>query len=144
MRQAHLLRALPQRSQVVPVRPCHPGRPSFLQDGGATLRGSAAAAEELINQALALDPKQPLALHLHIHIAEAASPQRCLPILLPYVWHSAAWLFCSRVVMVQRVLCRGLRRSSRSLTAVPERVRTTARESFSCSRVYQRADMLTQ
>ena len=35
------------------------------------------AGEELINRALAIDPKQPLALHLHIHIAEESSPQRC-------------------------------------------------------------------
>ena len=36
------------------------------------------AGEELINRALAIDPKQPLALHLHIHIAEESSPQRCV------------------------------------------------------------------
>ena len=48
------------------------------QDGD-TLKGSAMKAEELINQALAIDPANPLALHLHIHIAEAASPQRCGP-----------------------------------------------------------------
>lgn len=45
------------------------------QDG--ELKESAMAAEELVNRALALDPKQPLALHLHIHVAEEASPQRC-------------------------------------------------------------------
>ena len=57
------------------------------QDGGATLRESASAAEELINTALALDPQQPLALHLHIHIAEAASPQQWGSYL-----HSASFL----------------------------------------------------
>lgn len=41
-----------------------------------TLKESATAAEELINQALAIDPTNALALHLHIHIAEASSPQR--------------------------------------------------------------------
>lgn len=33
-------------------------------------------AEEMINQALAIDPHNALALHLHVHIAEASSPQR--------------------------------------------------------------------
>ncbi|BDA50251.1 hypothetical protein COCOBI_15-3800 [Coccomyxa sp. Obi] len=41
-----------------------------------TLKETASAAEELINQALAIDPTNALALHLHIHIAEASSPQR--------------------------------------------------------------------
>ena len=46
-----------------------------LQEGNE-LKESATSAEELINRALAVDPRNPLALHLHIHIAEAASPQR--------------------------------------------------------------------
>ena len=49
-----------------------------LQEGNE-LKESATSAEELINRALAVDPRNPLALHLHIHIAEAASPQRCQP-----------------------------------------------------------------
>ncbi len=40
------------------------------------LKETATAAEELINQALAIDPTNALALHLYIHIAEASSPQR--------------------------------------------------------------------
>ncbi len=46
-----------------------------LQEGN-DLKESASMAEELINRALAADSKNPLALHLHIHIAEASSPQR--------------------------------------------------------------------
>ena len=46
---------------------------------GNELKESATSAEELINRALAVDPRNPLALHLHIHIAEAASPQRWQP-----------------------------------------------------------------
>jgi hypothetical protein len=41
-----------------------------------SLKETAVVAEELINRALALEPKNALALHLHIHIAEASSPQR--------------------------------------------------------------------
>ena len=41
-----------------------------------TLKETATAAEEMINQALAIDPTNALALHLHIHVAEASSPQR--------------------------------------------------------------------
>ena len=36
-------------------------------------------AEALVLTALQLDPKQPLARHIHIHLAEAASPLRWLP-----------------------------------------------------------------
>jgi hypothetical protein len=42
-----------------------------------SLKETAQVAEELINRALSLDPKNALALHLHIHISEASSPQRC-------------------------------------------------------------------
>ena len=48
----------------------------MLCQEGKELRESASQAEELINSALAVDPKNPLALHLHIHIAEASTPQR--------------------------------------------------------------------
>ncbi|EIE23263.1 hypothetical protein COCSUDRAFT_47568 [Coccomyxa subellipsoidea C-169] len=41
-----------------------------------SLKETATIAEELINQAIALEPMNALALHLHIHIAEASSPQR--------------------------------------------------------------------
>ena len=47
----------------------------FCQEGNE-LRETASHAEELINTALTADPKNPLALHLHIHIAEASTPQR--------------------------------------------------------------------
>jgi len=33
-------------------------------------------AEALIQQALALNPAHPMAIHLYIHIAEAADPRR--------------------------------------------------------------------
>ena len=46
------------------------------QQEGNELKETASRAEELINKALIADPKNPLALHLHIHIAEASSPQR--------------------------------------------------------------------
>jgi len=54
---------------------------TFVQDvecvqEGNELKETASRAEELINKALIADPKNPLALHLHIHIAEASSPQR--------------------------------------------------------------------
>lgn len=41
------------------------------------LKGAAAAAEELVLKALQLNPRNLLALHLHIHLAEAgvAGPQ---------------------------------------------------------------------
>ena len=48
----------------------------WLSQEGNELKESASHAEELINTALAADPKNPLALHLHIHIAEASTPQR--------------------------------------------------------------------
>ncbi len=50
-----------------------PGSPT-QPDG--SLAPTAAEAEALIGEALALDAGQPLALHLHIHLAEASSPQR--------------------------------------------------------------------
>lgn len=49
---------------------------SGCPQAGNELKESASIAEELINRALLKDPKNPLALHLHIHIAEASSPQR--------------------------------------------------------------------
>lgn len=49
----------------------------YLQEDN-TLKETATIAEELINRALTLDKKNPLALHLHIHISEASSPQRCV------------------------------------------------------------------
>lgn len=42
-----------------------------------SLRPTAADAEALLGEALALDARQALALHLHVHLAEAAAPQRC-------------------------------------------------------------------
>lgn len=43
------------------------------------LRPSAAKAEMLLVEALEHDADIPLALHLHIHITEASTPNRCLP-----------------------------------------------------------------
>jgi Tfp pilus assembly protein PilF len=40
------------------------------------MRPSAAKAEALIDEALAIDPTHPLAIHLYIHIAEASDPRR--------------------------------------------------------------------
>ena len=45
-----------------------------VQDG--SMRASAAKAEALIGDALAIDPAHPLAIHLYIHIAEASDPRR--------------------------------------------------------------------
>eukprot|EP00878_Enallax_costatus_P014401 GHUV01015061.1.p1 GENE.GHUV01015061.1~~GHUV01015061.1.p1 ORF type:complete len:401 (+),score=88.02 GHUV01015061.1:159-1361(+) len=44
----------------------------YNQDG--SLKPTAATAEQLIRKALAINPKHPHALHLHIHLAEAGSP----------------------------------------------------------------------
>lgn len=49
---------------------------SGLLQKDKSLKETATIAEELINQAIALEPMNALALHLHIHIAEASSPQR--------------------------------------------------------------------
>ncbi|GBF99344.1 hypothetical protein Rsub_11756 [Raphidocelis subcapitata] len=49
-------------------------RPWDYYTGDGTLRPDAARAEALLRRALALDARHPLALHLHIHVAEAAAP----------------------------------------------------------------------
>ena len=41
-----------------------------------SLRPSAARAEELLKACLLLDKRQPLGLHLLVHLAEASSPLR--------------------------------------------------------------------
>ena len=41
------------------------------------LRPAAREAERLIEEALRLDPRHALAVHLYIHISEASSPLRC-------------------------------------------------------------------
>lgn len=46
-----------------------------VQDG--VLRPTAMEAERLIEQALGLNPRHPLAIHLYIHLSEASSPLRC-------------------------------------------------------------------
>ncbi|KAK9789960.1 hypothetical protein WJX73_005679 [Symbiochloris irregularis] len=48
----------------------------YYQGAKGAMKPLAARAEELIDQALSRDPFNPLALHLHIHIAEASSTQR--------------------------------------------------------------------
>lgn len=45
-------------------------------DGEPELEGGALLALHLINESLRWDPRQPLALHLLIHLTEAASPIR--------------------------------------------------------------------
>ena len=40
------------------------------------MRPSAVKAEALIEDALAIDPAHPFAIHLYIHIAEASDPRR--------------------------------------------------------------------
>ncbi len=49
----------------------------FFAQADGSLRPTAADAEVLLGEALALDARQALALHLHVHLAEAAAPQRC-------------------------------------------------------------------
>lgn len=44
-----------------------------------TLRATAAVAEKLIEEALALDQWHPLAIHLLIHVSEESSPLRYDP-----------------------------------------------------------------
>ncbi len=52
----------------------------LLQAGaGGQLKPAGARAEQLILEALEGDPSQPLALHLHVHIAETGSPIRSMP-----------------------------------------------------------------
>lgn len=50
------------------------GRPRDYYTAEGALRPEAARAEELLRRALAIDSRHPLALHLHIHVAEAAAP----------------------------------------------------------------------
>ena len=50
--------------------------PCAQADG--SLRPTSAEAEALLQEALALDAGQALALHLHVHLSEAASPLRCV------------------------------------------------------------------
>ncbi len=52
----------------------------LLQAGaGGQLKPAGECAEQLILEALEGDPSQPLALHLHVHIAETGSPIRSMP-----------------------------------------------------------------
>ncbi|KAK9824022.1 hypothetical protein WJX72_007032 [[Myrmecia] bisecta] len=50
----------------------------YYEDG--VLRPTAEVAEKLLREVLEIEPLNPLALHLHIHIAEAASPLRDTPV----------------------------------------------------------------
>ena len=51
--------------------------PTLPQAGsGGQLNPAGARAEQLVLEALQWDPLQPLALHLHVHIAETGSPIR--------------------------------------------------------------------
>ena len=51
-------------------------KPYVQADG--SLRPTSVEAEALLQEALALDAGQALALHLHVHLSEAASPLRCV------------------------------------------------------------------
>ena len=56
------------------------GMSLLLQAGaGGQLKPAGVRAEQLILEALEWDPSQPLALHLHVHIAETGSPIRSIP-----------------------------------------------------------------
>lgn len=52
-------------------------RKACVQADGS-LRPTSVEAEALLREALALDDGQALALHLHVHLSEAASPLRCV------------------------------------------------------------------
>lgn len=51
-------------------------REMCVQGPKGSLKPLAGVAEGLIDEALKLDPHTPLALHLHIHIAEASSTKK--------------------------------------------------------------------
>jgi len=78
--------------------------PGLPTQADGSLAPTAAEAEGLIGEALALDAVQPLALHLHIHLAEASSPMRsarapCMP--------SRAWTPYWDVCRLMLSICAG-------------------------------------